>query len=346
VAGASFTDVTNKTLSRGIDSYSSKAAIPEGYVEDMENFDTNASGLIQKRKGYVSHSGWLPIRVTRVVHSGTKIRFYLDTSQSIDLSSVDLYTILAYGRLDSSISASGSMTSTNACSWMSDIAVINREDISSGSNTITKTADDHGYSTNQLFVGFAESDSPTNNSNTQLIPDAVKVDTSTYEVEVDYTANTTAEGFVYISNKSAVAGSMYVDTLTADTTKNISSLTHALTNNYIQVRAYDTSGPDYVEVIPDSVEIDVSGNVYTTFSTAVTGVIILSVADLDKVESTSAALGSNSLTIASPGSPFNFVDVYAYNTSSSRFEAVIPDSVTYDETADEITIGYTVAAAA
>ncbi|MDB4725791.1 hypothetical protein OAF54_00050 [bacterium] len=346
MAGAQFSDITQKILSRGIDDYSSKANIPEGYVEDMENFDTNASGLIRTRKGYVSHSGWLPIRVTKVVHVGYNIRYYLDTSQSIDLASTTVYSLLAYGRLSSTISATGALTSTNGCDWMDSVTVINRETISAGSNTLSKSASDHGLTTANMFVGFAESDSTTDNSNTLLVPDEVAINTSTYNVDIDYTAVDAGEGFIYVADKDAVSGEVYVHTVTASTSETVNFSTHGLNNNYIQVRCYDTSGGEYIEVIPDTLTIDASGNVVATFSTAITGVMILSVADLDKVETTSAVVGSNTFTISNPGSAFNFIDIYAYNGGTSKFDLVIPDSTSYDESADEITISYTVSAAA
>ena len=348
MAGAQFTDITVRMLSRGIDAYSSRANIPDGFVEDMENFDTNASGLLRKRKGYVSASGWLPIRVTRVEHSGRNIKFQLDSSQSVDLSNTSLGPIITYGRLDSGITTTSTkLTTTNSCAWWGSLSLSNKSTISVGSNTITQTATDHGISAATLFVGMASVDDDVITSNTTLIPDQVTIDTATYQVDVDYTAISAGEAYVYVSDMSAVAGSTYVETITSATTVQVLASTHSLSNFFIQVKCYELVGSDYIEVIPDSISLDPDdGQVDVTFSSAVTGIVILNSTPIANTYTGSTVEGSNSISIPSPGSPWNFVSIYYYNSVSGTYDSVLADSISYDATGDTLDIEYTLATAA
>lgn len=66
--------VNRRDISRGIDTFSARAAIPDGFAEDLVNFDTSASGKLEKRRGYEGYYGWVPFRVTGFDRQGTSIQ--------------------------------------------------------------------------------------------------------------------------------------------------------------------------------------------------------------------------------------------------------------------------------
>lgn len=83
--------VARKDLGRGIDTFSARGNIPDGYAEDLVNFDTSASGKLEKRRGYSTLFGTPPLRISNIEtlsYSGTTYgyRIYFATSSEIDLS--------------------------------------------------------------------------------------------------------------------------------------------------------------------------------------------------------------------------------------------------------------------
>jgi len=346
MAGASWTDISNKVLSRGIDAYSAKSNIPDGYVADMENFDTNASGYVSKRKGYINDSGWIPIRISRVSRSNHNIKFQLDSSQTIDLSSTHLGPLLTYGKLHSGISTtSTNLLTTDACTWWSSPVLANTETITVGANSITKAATDHGILSNKLLVGMAWVDSDTDSSNTILIPDEVAIDTINYDVDIDLTSTNAGEAYLFIADGTASQGDRYIHTLSGVSSVSIAAATHNLSNYFILIRCYTTVGNEYIEIIPETKSIDpVTGQVDIVFDSNVTGIAILNAVPIANVSTTSANVGANYLSLVNPGSAWNFIDVYAYDTGTSTYIGVIPDNISYIASTDTISIEYTLAA--
>lgn len=93
----------------GIDQHSSPDNITDpSFVEDCTNVEVNGTE-IRKRKGYQGYYGYLPIRITRVVHSGTTITFHVDSS--FDISALTGSPIVVYGQLSST--QSGDFTNLN-----------------------------------------------------------------------------------------------------------------------------------------------------------------------------------------------------------------------------------------
>ena len=90
-------DVVKKDLSKGVDSYSSPTNIQDGWSEDIVNADSDASGQLLKRKGYLGWKGWIPLRAKEITHSGTNITLTFDDSQAIDLSVLGTSPIVVHG---------------------------------------------------------------------------------------------------------------------------------------------------------------------------------------------------------------------------------------------------------
>lgn len=340
-----YTNVASEHNARGMDTYSPNSKIPPGYAELLENVDTNASGQLETRKGYQSHAGWLPLRARTVSHSGTDITFEVDTSTSIDLTAVGNGPILAYGKILDSVGGTGDWTATNALRYYPSFTVDNRETLSLGSNTITKSSSAHGLTTKYIAAGFAESTSNTNTSNELQTPDAIRINDTSYEVQVDYTTAVATTGYVWFKDISAVAGTRYIESVSAVTSKTITAATHALTNFNILAYCFDTTVANTLtQVVPDDITVDTSGEVVLTFNTAFTGDIVLVAAPIANVLAQSvAAAGSHSFTLSSPDTPYIYLQGYYFDAGTSKWTGITPDSVTYSATADEFTINYTLA---
>lgn len=102
-------NVPVKDFSRGLDNFSARSNIKEGYSESLLNVDVSPAGYIETRKGYQGYYGHLPVRVVSVEHDGTDIIFTLDSS--IDLTTVVKGPLVVYGKL-SSAQTDGDFTNT------------------------------------------------------------------------------------------------------------------------------------------------------------------------------------------------------------------------------------------
>lgn len=336
-----WTDITKKDVSKGIDSYSQPTNIQEGYAEDILNHDADANGSLPKRKGYVGYRGYVPVRVKAISHSGTEISFTLDDSQAIDLLSTLSSPLVAYGKLDSSVSASGDFTSTNACRYYSTFQVDNKDSLSAGSGTLPKTTSQHGLSTQYIFVGLAESDSTINASNTVLIPDGVSINETTYNIDIDYTIVADADVYFYYADKSAESGVTYINEIaggSAATSHTITAGTHGLSNFNIGVKCFDdlNGSGEITEIIPDDITIDNSGEVIVTFNSNFpsaaggTGYITLTACPITNINAGTADPGVNTTFTFAVEDEFNFYYVYYYDAGDSLYHAVIPDEISYD----------------
>lgn len=348
-------DIVKKDLSKGIDSYSSPTNIKDGWSEDLVNVDSEASGQLPKRVGYLGHKGWIPLRAKEITHSGTQITLTFDDSQAIDLSVIGSSPLIVNGIIPTSLSGSGDFSGTEATRYYDSFSVDNRDTLAVGSNTITKAASQHGLSTPYIFTGLAESDDTLNNHHTVIIPDEVNINETSYSVDVDYTNAVASEGFFYFLDKSAEAGTTYIHTVTAPATSvTISAATHGLSNFNIGVKCFDdisTSGT-ITEIIPDEITINGSGEVVVTFSSNFpdesggngTAYIVLTAVPLANIYTDSATTGTNTFSF-SVDEPFNFYYIYYYDAPNSVFRSVLPNNISYDADTGQVSVKYSLATA-
>ena len=99
----------------GMDQRSAENAVPETYVEDLQNCLSNSNGFLSKRSGYQGYYGWLPMRVTKIVHTGTSISFTFD--EALNIEDVESTPIVAYGLLSST--QTGDFSTTAASQYYS-----------------------------------------------------------------------------------------------------------------------------------------------------------------------------------------------------------------------------------
>jgi hypothetical protein len=344
-------DVVKKMLARGIDSYSARSNILDGYAEDVVNMTTSASGQVAKRPGYEGHRGWIPLRVKKIQHAGTNIRLTFDDSQSIDLTEIGIGPIVVRGKLPAADAPgggyAGDFSTTNQVHYYDTYSVTNRDAILAPTGTLTKTANDHGISSPYIFTGLARSDDLLSSNHTVLGVSNTAINTTTYQVDVDYINPLASDGFFYYLDKSAEAGTTYIHNVAApSTSETVNANVHNLTNFNIGVRCYDTtiSGTQITEVCPSLVSIDASGNVTIDFASGFEGDIVLTACPLANVASAVPITGVNTITI-SVSDTFNFFYIYAFNGGTSTFESVLPSNISYDASTGLASIEYLLAAA-
>lgn len=205
-----FQDLPAKSPAGGIDSYSSREKIGEDYVEDALNMDSDASGRWTTRRGYENYFGWLPLRVRRFVQTGTTIKLYFDTSQSIDLAETGQGPLILYGKLPSySNYGTSSFSDENNGVYFATYQLESRETLS-GSGTTTRAATDTGISSKYVFAGLSQATSPSDTSNTTLETETITIDTLTFDVSVGYTVPVSEDVYFLFKTKDPEAGSVYI----------------------------------------------------------------------------------------------------------------------------------------
>ncbi len=125
----------------------------------------------------------------------------------------------------------------------------------------------------------------------------------------------------------------------------ISAATHNLNNFRLGVRVFDETTGNVVEVVPESLTISLTGTVSFTISDSIDGFAILTTVPLANTYSSSAVLGTNTITISGPPSAYCFYYVYYYDAGTTLFTSVVPQSISYDATTDSTSIVYVLAAA-
>ena len=334
---AAYTDI-----SRGIDKYSVPNLIPDGYSQDLINCNTNANGHVQKRKGYQGYYGYVPVRIKSVTYSGTTdIEFTLDGT--IDLKNIADSPLIVYGTLGDT-SMDGDFTSAgNTSAYYNSFTAEARTTLATGDNTITKTSSQTGITSDAIAVGISESTSATVEDNEQFIADEIEVTASSYQIEVDYNNGTGAEfdAFLYYKDKTAVGGEVSHHTITAASSLTVTAAQHNLDNYNIIAQVEELDTGVYSQVIPDSVTINqTTGQVVITLSSTITGRAILTAVNATNlIAGTVAAGATNTVTISGPDTPYSFTGCYL-DPGTGTLEQVLPDSVIYDELADETAITF------
>lgn len=345
-----YATVPIRNFGAGIDQQSAENAIPEGYSENLINADPKPQGYISKRKGYEGFSGYLPFRVKSYEYTDSNT-LCLTLDDSVDLiSAVRSTPVIVQGR--SSVTNNGDFPSTTVDSvhYYSVFDTDVRKLFIVGTSTVTLTEDEHGVSTNHLFVGTTLSDSVSNNNNSPFIPDTLEITQANNSVAVTVTNATpsTLSTFIYVKDKGDISGTVYSQTSaigTGTTVVSISSATHQLSNSNIIYRVYEDTGTVYREITPDFFTVDTSGNVAVTFNNVTTGfnaLIILSATPIaNTVTGSVPAMTTQSILISNAETDFVFIGCYLEQTIGGTREAVIPDTIVVDSVAETVTVSFT-----
>lgn len=347
-------DIAKKMLARGIDSYSARANILEGYSEDILNADVKSSGQLIKRKGYEGHRGWLPLRVKTMAHVGTAIYLTFDDSQAIDLSAVGSCPIVVQGKLnvndgptsDPDGGFAGDFSATPQAHYYDSFTVSNRLVLSTGLQIPTYDAATTGLTSPYSFVGICFAEGAATTSHYVMGLSNIEIDEVSYSVAMEYLGSENGSGFFYFLDKTAESGVTYVHTATSNTTFTIAAATHNLSNYNLGVRCFDNtiSAGKLTEVLPSLVSISSSGTVTVTFASAFEGYIILTACPvLNVTQQTVSGAGTYNIEV-DVDQAFNFF--YVYSQSGGTLESIIPSSISYDETTSKATIEYVLAGGA
>lgn len=338
----------------GIDQLSAENKIPDGFSELLLNADPTPEGYLAKRKGYQGHAGNLPLRINRIEYSTAatdNICFLFDSS--VDISSIDFSTvrsspIIVYGKTNTA--HSGDFTSTNSVHYYPSFIIDNKREFLVGSNTTTILGTEHGGG-NLLFVGLAESTTTLNNSNSVFSPDSISVNQISDDVSIDYTNGTlsTFKGYIIIKDKPVTPGTTYatasIPVAPGTSTISVTAGTHGLSDFNILAKVFLDDGTSFIEVIPDSVTIQPTGQVDTVITNSTAGslnfkVLLTAVPAANFKTGTTPASSTNTVVIDNLDNDFIFVGCYLELTPGGNKELVIPDSIDVDAIAKTATITF------
>lgn len=340
-----YTDVSAKPAAGGVDSYSARAKISEDYVEDALNMDVDASGRWSKRPGYETNNGWLPLRARRFIQDGTSIRVHFDSSQIINLATVELGPVIMYGKLPQ-LDTYGTSSYSDEFNvvYFESFNLINRDTLSVGTHTLEKPAADTGVTSKYVYVGLAQALSQGSASNEILTPSLVEIDTSSFDITVEYTITAQSSGYLYYKEKEAETGVTYIETWPVGmVTCQIESATHGLSHTRMSVKVFEEAGGVATEIIPMQVFITSDGQVNIEIQNAITGYVILSTVPVENYYSAPATAGVNTIIIPSPPSELCFYYIYYYDQlSGSRYQAM-PSLIAYDADTNTTAITYELA---
>lgn len=270
-----YTSIAERNLAGGINKQASEDSIPEGYVENAVNVTVNPEGLIKKRPGFRTYLGHLPIRVANVTWDHTKLTdnltFELTSSEhsnvDVDLSNVPSTALLVIGRTSTAVGTGPEFNSTYSYRYYTGFSANPRKTVlASTAGTLSYPQAEHGYSTKDLFVGLAHSDSQTNKSNTQLWASGVEIDEGTFDVSIGYDNDSNSSAFpvfTYALPLTGIAGSSYAAVHTALPVGGdlyeitIPASTHNLNSFNILTRCYEGDGTGTLtEIIPNEVIVN------------------------------------------------------------------------------------------
>jgi len=334
-------NVTAKRPAGGIDSYSSRAKIGEGFVEDAINMTCDASGKWSTRPGYENYYGWLPLRVRRFVQSGTSIKLYFDTSTTIDLAQTGQGPLIVYGRLPQASTDYGtsSFSGTSTGVYFSSYTLESRETLSAPGGTVSRTAADTGITSKYVFLGLNKSDSPTDASNTTLEVQDITVDPITFAISVTYVTAASEDAFFLYKEKTASAGEVYIPTITS-------------TNAVVTVDNYDAMGviglnnATFPFVDNDAVVIESTGTMPGNLTAGATYYIVEASATRSKIAETPGGVaiayvsaGTGTITVRMQTQTFtipaathnlnNFqIGVRVFDELTGNVVEVVPESLT------------------
>jgi len=270
-----YTSIAERNLAGGTNQQAAEDSIPEGFVESALNVTINSDGLVQKRPGFRTYLGHLPLRAAKLSWDHTKatnnLTFDLTsaehTNTDVDLSNVASTALLIVGRTSTPVGAGPEFNSTYSYRYYTGFAANPRKVIpANAAGTLSYPQAEHGYTTKDLFLGLAESTATTNKSNNQLWASSVTITESSFDVEVGYdndASPTPLQTFVYALPLSGIAGTSYAAVYTPTSVSgnvykiSIPAASHNLNSFNILTRCYTGDGSGTLsEVIPDEVYVN------------------------------------------------------------------------------------------
>ena len=354
MAKPNYTTIQESNFSRGMDARSAESAIPEGYAEDIKNGDVIEAG-VRKRVGYQGYAGNLPMRVESLAYlGGSTDNIELTLGSGIDLTGVTTTPLVVYGLTSSNPSGTNDFEQTAAAQYYPKWKTKTRKTFTASATTaISITAAEHGLSSKYLYVDSVESTSSSTNDYSQLETDTIEVNETSYAITATATNGTSSDisSFIFYSDHQTVAGESYAGNASASNTAwahpggtdtcTIAASTHNLNNYNILVRLYKDTGTVLEHVTPDVATVDSSTGQVDVTVTDVSGgnyYVVLTIVDSDQIMTVpgNALAASASIDLEELDSPW--VHFTVYESSGTTLTEVIPDSYSYSEATNTLTI--------
>jgi len=323
-----YTTIPIRDFGSGIDQQSSENQIQEGFSEDLLNCDPKPEGYLVKRKGYQGFAGSIPLRVSSFeAVSSSQLCFTFDSN--VNLSQLSSSPVVVYGRAGNFMANGDFTTAGDTVEYYSGFTLVSSAQTVSASSSATLNLE---TDTTFTFTHVALSTSLINNSNEPAVADRIELDTTgaaPYSIDIDITNGNTSDIdlFLFTQDKSPETGVTFVGSdsgaLTSKTipTGGITSFTitagtHALDDFSIIGKVYQDTGTSYVELTPESLDIDgttgdVTISVNNLSGSSIDVFAILTAAPIANSKSLSvAASSSNSTIIANLDTDFPVFAVY------------------------------------
>jgi hypothetical protein len=256
--------------------------------------------------------------------------------------------LVIYGR--SSNQAVGPITTTDSVHYYDKFIVPIRKELIAPSGTLTIAGTEHGLGTTEFFCNIVQSTSLLNKSYEDVDVDAIRIDSTTYDLNIDYTTMSTIDTIVYYKDETSTPGNNYIATLThsgtpASQSFSIPTTTHNLINYNVIYQLYEDTGSEWIQVKPSEFLLQANGDVSVTIvndtGSSVDYKIILSASPTSNLGS-GVVNGSSTGTVVISGveSPWIFYNIYLEQTPGGTKEQVEANSVIYDDLTQEITLEF------
>lgn len=351
-----YQQVPEDDFSMGIDARSAENQIQPGFVRDLLNANI-VEKRARRRQGYQGYSGNLPIRAVSMQYKQTtgEVCFTLDSAVSLD-STVNLETVrssplVVYGR--SSVFTPGQGPFDNATDhvkYYPGFHIPTRKQFTAPSGTLNVAGDEPGLGTTDIFVGLSESTSFVDRSHQLIEANAIRINESSFDINIDYTTAVTKNVYVYFADNSTSPGQTYNQpelTVTPGThTFTITAGTHALENFDIVPQIQQDTGADRQIVEADTFLILPNGDVQVTVTNGTAGnvdyYIQLSISPLSNTQTgVIGALSTGTILLQNLDKPWIFPAIYLEQTPGGNKELIWPDTVDYDDSTASMTLTFT-----
>lgn len=355
MARVQFTSIDEFDLGKGIDARSGENQLTPGHMEDALNVEM-VETRAKKRPGYQLFSGFLPLRVSRVSVSGGQLCYEFDSG--VDVKNLRSTPLIVHGK--ASVATGGDFETTTTTQYYPSFSTRVRKTVAAGGDTLSIDSSEHGFAGPKFFVEAVESTSFSNLSHQIVVPDALRVEQSSSDIEFDFTSaeqlsilsyyldlNTNnTSSFVPSAAETVAAGA--TETFIINSTaagSDFGGTAHNLATFNFIVQVMEDTGTEYRRLIPDAVSVDLSGNISVTvtnsnLSSSIDILPFIYAAPASQTLSGQVGPGGTvTVELAAATSPFIFTGIWL-NTATTE-EQVIPDSIVYDDTTQMLSVTFT-----
>lgn len=350
-----YEEISELDLGAGIDSQSAETRIQPGFSESLVNVNPTPDGRIEKRMGRQSHKGHLPVRVESLTYlEGDVDNVILNLDGAISLGATRNSPLVVYGKT-SSPHAEGDFTNSNTSHYYPGFKVTQPIIIEPGMQTITMPGSVHGLGTKYIEVLLLQAEGLTTFNNTEIWPDEVRVNGTSFDIEIDI-MNETGEAFgafLAIASREEEASVTFISSTTSvadgEWTVSVPASTHQLENFNIQASLHAIGmGGNLTKILPEEVRVSAAtGNVEIDFINGTGGgidvIVILHRCPLQqrRIGTINEDEIERSVVIGDVESAFVSYRVYFEDMANpGTLQQVLVDSASYDSSANELTLKF------